>query len=136
MQTSRRPRLITMVLCLSALWATPAFTQEVDMPLYEGRWNVRMQGVEAGYQSAQLLVRNWEGTWRDTSKAATVNKACRGKTFPVTVQRSTATAFEFTVFGSAVSPLCPDLSMFIKAVEGKVQEGHIDPAGKVRLERR
>jgi hypothetical protein len=114
--------------------ATMAVAQETDTDLYDGKWSVRVQGVAAGYQSAQLVIANYAGTWRDTSsKATTIDKACRAKSFPVTVQRSTASSFEFTVWGSSVSPACPDLSVSIKPTQSKALEGSIDPAGTIKL---
>lgn len=136
MQTNSRRRRAVIGLFCSAMWAAPALAQDVDVPLYEGKWNVKIQGVEWGYQTAQLVIQDWGGTWRDTSKAAKIDKACRGKSFPVTVQRSTAKVFEFSVFGSSVSPLCGDWSVIVNAVEGKVQEGNVSPTGKLTLQRR
>lgn len=135
MQTSSSRRHAVIGLFFGAVFAVPALAQDLDVPLYDGRWNVKVQGVE-GYRSAQLTIRDWGGTWRDTSRGGNVDKACRGKTFPVTVQRSTAKVFEFSVFGSSIAPVCSDWSVIVDAVDGKVQQGNVSPAGKLTLERR
>lgn len=121
---------------LAAATPASALAQETDTSMYDGQWSVRVDGVAAGYKSARLVIADYGGTWRDTSgKAAGIHKACRAKSFPVTVQRSTPSSFEFTVWGTSVAPACPDLSVSIKPTEGKVLEGSIDPAGSVQLVR-
>lgn len=136
MQTIRARRRVLLGLFIGLVGTTPVVAQDVDVPLYEGRWNARVQGIEGGYQSGQLVIRDYGGVWRDTSKSGSVPKACRGKSFPVTIQRTTATAFEFMVFGTSVAPVCPDLSVNITQFGAKLLEGSIGDTGKVRLERR
>ena len=137
MQSSSSRRRTLIGLSFGVLWLTPAFAQrDVESLEHDGKWVVRVQGVEGGYQSGRLVIEDFAGSWRDTSgKAAVIDKACRGKTFPITVQRTTASALEFTVWGSSVNAACPDLTVNIAAVPGKVQEGTIGAAGKIRMER-
>jgi hypothetical protein len=53
------------------------------------------------------------------------------------VQRSRSTDMEFMVWGSSVSPACPDLSVLLKpTADGKALEGSIGEGGRVRLVRR
>ena len=136
MKTISHLRAAALSLVFGTACVAPALAQDADTDLYDGSWSVRVEGLAAGYQSARLVIVDYGGTWRDTSrKAAAINKACRAKTFPVTVQRSTRASFEFTVWGSSVSPACPDLSVSIKPTRSKTLEGRIDPAGTIELVR-
>ena len=136
---NRRSRLCGAVagLYLCSAAAAVALAQETDTDMYDGQWSVRMQGSPFGYQSARLVIADYGGTWRDTSsRAARVNKACRATSFPVTVQRSTPTTFEFSVWGTSVSPACPDFAVAIKPTEAaNTLQGTMDPAGTVTLVR-
>ena len=130
-------RLLIGVVVAGSLWGAASAQPEQDTDMYDGKWTAKVQGAEVGYQSARVTVANYAGTWQDTSpRNAAVRKECRGKTFPITVQRSVSTAFEFTVFGSAVSPACPDLSVSVKSDGPKALVGNIDGGATVRLVKR
>ena len=103
-----------------AACACCAFAEEEtdDVPMYEGVWNVRFEG----HRAARFELRDWAGTWRETGAGKDLPKACRGKKLPVTVQHSTLTALEFTVWGSQANPACPDTSYTFKPRDGKTLE--------------
>lgn len=106
------------------------------MPLYDGRWVVSIQDSEAGYRSARLQLHDFAGSWHDTTPARVVGiKACAGKRFKVTVQRSRSTDLEFMVWGSSVSTACPDLSARLTPLDERTLEGTLGEQGRVRLQR-
>jgi len=52
------------------------------------------------------------------------------------VQASTAAAFDFTVWGSQLSPKCADLTIELKSVGDDVFEGTVEAIGTIRVTRR
>jgi hypothetical protein len=135
---SHRHDTRALVLLALAWPCVPALAQPAvdDGLFHDGRWSAKVEGSEAGYRSALVQIIDFAGTWRDTTPARHAkNKVCAGKTFQITVQRSRLTDVEFTVWGSSVSPACPDLSVLLKP-DGKALEGSIGGSGKVRLTRR
>jgi hypothetical protein len=127
-----------LLLALAWLAAPAALAQPAldDGLFHDGRWAAKVEGSEDGYLSARVQIVEYAGTWQDTTPARHVkNKACAGKTFNITVQRSRTTDVEFMVWGSSVSPACPDLSVLLKP-DGKALEGTIGGTAKVRLTRR
>lgn len=110
--------------------------QGTDVPLYDGRWTVSIQDSEAGYRGARLELADFAGSWQDATPAKAVKaRACAGKRFKVTVQRSRSTELEFMVWGSSVSTACPDLSVLLKPVDEQTLEGTIGEHGRVRMTR-
>ncbi|MFT3819929.1 MAG: hypothetical protein QM750_20335 [Rubrivivax sp.] len=124
-------------LALLALVPGAGRAQTTDVPLYDGRWTVSIQDSEAGYRSARLELADFAGFWQDTSPAKAVKaRACAGKRFKITVQRSRGDELEFMVWGSSVSTACPDLPVLLKPVDDKTLEGTIGEQGRVRATRR
>ncbi|MET0322350.1 MAG: hypothetical protein ABW069_16645 [Duganella sp.] len=119
------------------LCAPLAHAQETDTDLYDGRWNVTMKAADGSAAAASLVVANFGGTWQDQPrKGAKVNKACSGKKFPITVQRSLPERMEFTVWGSSVAPACPDLTVLLKPVDAKTLEGTVNESTTIRIVKR
>jgi len=125
-----RKILLPLVLCLPALVAAADSHSEADdVPIYEGKWTVNLPG----HRTARFDLADWLGTWSETGTA--VPAACRGRKMPVTVQHSTTEQLEFTVFGSSVSPACPDTSYVFKPLDGKTLEASLDAGGKATMKR-
>lgn len=121
------------------LAATAAAQPESDSEINDGRWSAVVENSEAGYRSARVDITEYAGFWQDTSPAAGVKpRACAGKRFKLTVQRTLSTDLEFMVWGSSVSRACPDLAVLLKpTADGKGFEGSIgEGSGRVRLVRR
>lgn len=127
-------RAATLVLAGLALGG-PLSAQDTDGPFNDGRWAATVEGGEAGYRTARVQIADFSGTWHDTSPARAVReRACAGKRFKITVQRSRTTDMEFTVWGSSVSPACPDLPVLLKpSDDGKSWTGTIGKEGRLRL---
>lgn len=122
---------IALVLCSLALAAHAK--EEEDVLLYEGEWTLRGPGGQA----ARLLISQWDGRWQETGTKRTAgDAACRGKPFPVTVHHSTPSEFEFTAWGSAIAPACPDVHYSMKPVDPRTLEGTTGTGAKVRMTRR
>lgn len=124
---------------LALLVATGIAAQpESDSDIHDGRWSAAVENSATGYRSARVDIADFAGFWHDTSPATGVQpRACAGKRFKVTVQRSRSTDMEFMIWGSSVSPACPDLSVLLKpAADGKALEGSIGGEGRVRLVKR
>ena len=96
-------------LAAAAVHAPMALAQaESDGLFHDGRWAAQLELSEAGYQRANVVLADYGGTWQDTTPSLHArNKACAGKKFAITVQRSRAAELEFMVWGSSVSPACP-----------------------------
>jgi hypothetical protein len=125
-----RHLLIPLVLCTLALSAHAK--EEENLLLYEGEWTLR--GPDG--QAARLLISQWDGRWQETgAKRAVADAACRGKPFPVTVHHSNRSEFEFTAWGSAIAPACPDISFSMKPVDERTLEGSTGSGEKVRMTR-
>jgi hypothetical protein len=136
--SSRKPfaRAIVRGTLLAALLASSCVTradeETDDMPLYDGTWTLRLPDRHA----ARLVVADWAGTWQPTGPQARDTAApCRGKKVPITVQHSTRSAFEFTAWGSAVSPACPDVSYSFQPVDAGTLMGQTGTGGKVTMTR-
>lgn len=124
------------MLAVLATLALPAASQpESDSDLYDGRWTATVQDSEAGYTRANVLIRDFAGTWQDRSPAKGPKRACAGKRFKITVQRSRPSELEFTVFGTSVSTECPDLGVQLKPVDDKTLEGRFGTSGRITLKR-
>ena len=127
-------RSATLVLAGLALCGASS-AQDTDGPFNDGDWSASVEGSEAGYRTARVRVADFAGTWHDTSPTRAVReRACAGKRFKITVQRSRTTDMEFTVWGSSVSPACPDLPVLLKpSDDGKSWTGTIGKEGRLRL---
>jgi len=101
-----RTALAALLLSTLSMAACAQQAEADDQPIYEGTWNVRIDGQRSG----RLVLTDWEGTWVDTGPTRTLNPACRGKKLPVTVHHSTPEILEFTAWGEKVSPKCPNTS--------------------------
>ena len=113
------PLGVALFLCCSA---APA--QETDSELFDGKWSARVQSSTGTVHTARVLIANYAGNWRDQpAKGSVVDKACRGKTFPITVQRNRQSEMQFMVWGSQISPACPDLAVDLKPIDDKTLEG-------------
>jgi len=124
----------TLLLAAAGATAQP----ESDSNVNDGRWSAVVENSAAGDRAARVDITEFAGFWQDTSPASGVKaRACAGKRFKITVQRSRSTDMEFMVWGSSVSKDCPDLSVLLKpTADGKALEGTIGDEGRVRLTKR
>ena len=128
---------LILLAALLFLCCLGALAQETDTDLYDGKWSARWQSAAGTSHSAQVVIANYGGTWQDQpAKGHAANKACSGKKFPITVQRSRSTEMQFMVWGSSVAPTCPDLALDLKPTLAKTLEGTIGDDIKVKLTRR
>ena len=94
--------LSSLLLAGLCLGTGAASAQDIDSEIHDGAWTARVQIGEKGQLSARVVIANFGGTWQDVPvKGGAANKACRGKRFPITVQRSRQSEMQFTVWGSA-----------------------------------
>lgn len=123
---------------MACLWVSAALAQqEADTNEFNGKWNVSIQPGGGRPFAATLTLENFGGTWQDNAAAGLVKgKNCKGHKFPITVQNSIRSELAFTVWGSAVSPACPDIGMTLKPLNEKTLEGTTANGGAVRLTRR
>ncbi|HEX2540977.1 MAG TPA: hypothetical protein VHM00_07825 [Caldimonas sp.] len=117
--------LLVAILCgLTALHAT---AQERDEKTYDGRWAVRLQGVDGVARDATVVLEGYDGTWQyRTGAGRGAKSACAGKKLPLTVQSSTRTLLAFTVWGETGSPACPTLTIVARPTGEKAVEGTAD----------
>lgn len=125
---SMRKILTPLLLCVLASTAAAADLHD-DAPIYEGVWNVRL----AGQRNARFELRDWAGTWRETSKE--LPAVCRGRKMPVTVQHSTPEELEFTVWGGTVHKDCPDTGYVFKPRDTKTLDADLATGGKATMTR-
>ena len=125
-----RHALLPLLLCSLAFVAQAKELE--DVPLYDGAWSLRGPGSQA----ARLVISQWDGSWRETGANRWVtNAACRGKPFPVTVHHSNTAVLEFTAWGSAVGPACPDISFTMKPVDARTLRGTTGGGEQVTMSR-
>jgi hypothetical protein len=125
-----RNHLICLLLCTLPFVAF-AKAEHDDVPIYEGTWNVRLNG-----RSAKLVVQDWEGTWQETGPSRRESRAsqtCPAKPYPISVHHSTPDEFEFTAWGSSISPSCPDISFAVKPVDAGTLVGTTAAGDKVTM---
>lgn len=128
--------LCLLAAALCGLAAVPAAAQDDDGPYHDGRWQATIDRSEAGYRSARVQLADFGGHWQDASPAAAVRpRACAGRRFPITVQRSRSGEIEFMVWGSAMSPQCPDLSVLLRRIDERTLEGTLGQEGRLTLRR-
>ena len=107
---------------------------------YDGSWTATFDRSVGATGSAKLVLADFAGTWTDVGPASRLKgSACAGKPMPVTVQFSQKEGFAFTVFGTSVSPQCPDLTVDVSHVDENTLEGTVRSAGtgeqKIRMVR-
>ena len=132
-----RPMRFLPLIC--ALVVSTAFAQqgqEPDTDAYQGRWLVRMQGSSPKSPPvARLVVKGYGGTWYDLARNSK-SSPCNGKQSPVTVQASTRLGFEFSVWGSSLTPACPDISVTVKSVTADTLDGATADGKPIRMTRK
>lgn len=118
-------RALAALLSLSILNAA-AFAQPAEKT-YDGTWSVRLTAPDGAAQAATLVLNAYEGTWQDRpgSRRAAPG-ACAGKKIPISVQASTTTLLVFTVWGEAVLPKCPTLTVMVRPRGESLLEGPVD----------
>ena len=128
--------LLASVACTAC--ATVALAQqEPDTNAFDGSWSVTTQPSGGSRVDARLTLQNFAGTWQDAGAGVLMKaKACKGKRFPITVQASVQSGLEFTVWGSAMSPACPDIGVTVKPVSDKMLEGMTASGETLRMSRR
>ena len=109
---------------------TAAAAQAPAPASYVGTWNVVVREGFKPERKARLVLREKTGTWTDGDRGP---DPCRGKTFPVTVQRSDRLQLEFTVRRHDGLPACPKLDFKAASIDattlvggsgGTVDDGH------------
>ena len=126
---------------LFGLCATSAFAQGVSDPRgsdpdqYNGKWKVIIQpGGGKPRVTKLLLLTGFSGTWYNgTTTDRTKATVCNGKEFPVTVEDNDNAVLEFTVFGSSVSPKCPDIAVVVHPVNSNLLEGTLATGEAIKL---
>jgi len=113
---------------------------ETVTEVYDGTWTATFDRSVSPTGSAKLVLADFAGTWMDVGPASHLKgSACAGKPMPVTVQFSQKEGFAFTVFGTSVSPQCPDLTVDVSHVDENTLEGTVKSAGsgeqKIRMVR-
>jgi len=127
MRIPMRHALIWMPLWVAVSCVLPhASAQEVDANHYDGTWAVRFRCPDGSACTARMVLKDFEGTWQDVNGTRFSKRACGGKKIPLSVQSSKLTHLAFTVWGEAVAPGCPTLSLLVKPVNGKLLEGSYD----------
>lgn len=131
-------RKLLFVTLTCSLFATAALAQqEGDTTEFDGKWNVSTRAGGGRPLAATLTLVNFGGTWQDAASGGLLHgKQCKGRKFPITVQNSVRSELAFTVWGSAVSPACPDIGMTLKPLDEKTLEGTTASGGAIRLTRR
>ena len=130
-RASLRAALLCLLLCSRPLIAR-AQEEADDTPMYEGTWAMHLPG----HRAARLVVADWAGSWQETGPADRgADPKCRGRRFPITVQHSNPTEFEFTAWGSAVSPACPDITFSVKPVDAKTLAGLTGTGARITMTR-
>lgn len=121
----------------ASLLATAAAAQAVSNVSHDGKWLATIQTADGSRQSARFVLQDFGGEWIGAAgrKAAT-GAACAGRKLPITVQESTATALEFTVWATQLSPKCANLTIETKPVGKDAFEGTVEPVGTIRMTRR
>lgn len=123
------------LLCVLGVSTACAEGLEPETDAYQGKWVVRTADGKA--PMAQLVVKGYEGTWLDLTKnAKSAKSACNGKKFPITVQGSKPSGFDFTAWGSSIAPACPDLTVAVKPVDAATLEGTISGDKPIRMTRK
>lgn len=121
---------------LLACAATTAWSQDTDGDHYDGQWHVSVQAPDGSKRSARLTVADFGGFWQDLpARRGPIDKACTGRRFEITVQRSLPDRMEFMVWGSPLAPQCPNLAAELKPVDDQTLEGRLDTGATVRMSR-
>ena len=114
------------VVLSSTLLGAGAFAQPAEKT-YDGTWSVRLTAPDGKAQAATLILKAYDGTWQDRSGSRRAAPGvCAGKKIPISVQASTPTALVFTVWGEAVSPSCPTLTVVLTPRGDTLLEGPVD----------
>src|SRR5262252_8161993 len=123
-----RSIFFALLVCSLPLVAS-ALEEHDDMPIYEGTWTMRLDG-----RAARLVVQDWAGTWQETGPLRRgADAACRAKPYPISVHHSNPQEFEFTAWGSSISPACPNISFSVKPVDEKTLAGTTGTGDKVTM---
>jgi hypothetical protein len=128
-------RIKSFVLLAGIALSASALAQDEDA-VYDGKWSATVKLNAAKPQTSRLEISEFAGTWFGSTGKSPDGKPCKQKKFPITVQESTASEFAFTVWGTSVSPSCPDLTIELKPVDKNSMEGTIEPGGTITLKRR
>ena len=130
-----RKILLTLLAGFAVLPA--AFAQaEPDVP-HNGNWTASIRAGDGAKLDSRVVITEFSGTWYgSTGKGTGAKGACKHQKFPITVQHSTQTDLAFTVWGSAVAPTCPDLTITLKTDDQNLFEGTVESVGKIKLTRR
>ena len=130
------PIKIFIMLAVAGL-ANDVWAQAQADVTYDGKWSATIVADDGTRRASQLVIKEFSGTWYGNVGATPNAKTpCRATKFPVTVQTSNDTNFDFTVWGSAVRSGCRDLTIELKPTGNSVFEGSVDHAGAIKLVRR
>ncbi|CAN5364277.1 hypothetical protein BH11PSE9_BH11PSE9_29460 [soil metagenome] len=129
-------RFEPFVLLACAAFSQGAAAQAQADIVYNGKWMATIVSEGGKRQVSQLQIREFTGTWLGkVGTADNAKKPCNGSKFPVTVQTSNESRFEFTVWGSMVSSACKDLTIELEPTGKDVFEGTVASVGTIRLAR-
>ncbi len=125
---------IVIALALGASCIGSAAAQGVSDVWYDGRWSAVVQRNDGTRQTGTLVISNFGGTWSGSiAKDAATAKRCRARRFTITLQESNANQVALTIWGSPVSPGCPDVTMDLAPETPRKLVGDFDEIGKVTL---
>jgi hypothetical protein len=128
------------------LWATCAVTAlslpgaasaqaETTDADYDGRWSVSVHDASVPTRTARVEIDSFDGRWHDRTPRNASNRACAGKTFPITVQARSDREIAFTVWGSSIAPACPDIAVALSPKSVDLLEGRFASGGTVAFKR-
>ena len=130
-------KIRNLLAAAASVFAAAAAAQAVPQTGHDGKWLATILTADGSRQSARFVLQDFDGQWIGAAgrKAAT-GSACAGKKLPITVQESTATALDFTVWATQLSPKCANLTIETKPVGKGVFEGTVASVGTIRMTRR
>ena len=126
------------VMLLAGACASAASAQEALVTSYDGTWAVSGTTFEGRTLNAELVLKGGAGTWRLYARGATAakNNPCLLKSFPVSVQKSTADELRIHVDGPDVISGCPEFTVTLKPTGDNALEGTTRRGGTVHIERK
>lgn len=125
------------IVWVAAAWCVGAGAAPLaEVPAHNGKWNVRIEGDKGTVREGRLVLTDFDGKWFEVARKTPESSACRTRqAIPVTLQKSTESDLEFSVWGTSVTLTCKDLSATVKLVDPKTLEGVTADGQKIRLRR-
>jgi hypothetical protein len=126
----------TLLGLLAGMAIAPNAIAQADPDVaHNGSWAATVRADAGGRLDSRVVITEFSGFWHGPVGHG-AKGACRQRKFPITVQNSTQSELAFTVWGSAVAPNCPDLTITTRAADQNAFEGTVESVGTIRLTRR